>query len=76
MKNKTVGMILLCVAAICTTVDLAVNKLANAIHTGAVYLGGKGGTFPKVPIISTEVLLIVLLITVLGVIFLFRYERD
>lgn len=76
MKNKTVGMVLLCTAALCTTVDLAVHKLAIAFHAGMVYLGGKGGSFPQQPAISSAVLIIVALLAFLGVLFLFKYDQD
>ena len=74
MKNKTIGMILLCMAGLCTTLDLAATKLSNAFITGMVYLGGKGGSLPKNPAIEGEVLIIVAVLTIMGGVFLFKLD--
>jgi hypothetical protein len=76
MKNKTIGTILLCVAALCTTVDLAVSKMTNAFHIGMVFLGGKGGSLPKEAVISTEVFNMVIILVITGMTFLFLYEKN
>lgn len=72
MNNKTIGVILLSMAGLCTIIDLAVDQISNAFISGMIYLGGKGGSMPKSPSLDEEALLIVIILATIGAYFLFK----